>query len=144
MSSFPSPIKVESLWFPLIKKFYQSVYPSAKPNKSEPIWTIKDGATIIAAVRLKQFESFQLVTGLATAPTYRHQGAASTLMRSLAFELRKKESFCFNQADLIGFYAKLGFRQLNSLNDLPDELRGRFNSYRTKQPTLVAMKYLDS
>lgn len=139
------PIAVEPLWFPLIKKFYQSYYPSGKPNKADPMWTIKDGATIIAAVRLKPFTDCQLLTALVTHPKFRGQGYARQLVQHLQPHLAEQPSFCINQRNLEHFYEQCGFTEVPSsqFGSLPDDIIGRFQRYRLKQPSLVLMQYTD-
>lgn len=139
-SLLPQP--VEGLWFPLVKKFYQAHYPSGKPNKSEPIWVIKDGALIKAAVRLKPLPQCILLTGLVTHPDYRKKGYASALLTALKPTLDEQTCFCLNQPELIGFYRQHGFSVVHEEAQLPEPLQGRLRRYRAKQPTLVAMKYL--
>lgn len=135
-----SAVKVASLWFPLVKKFYQAYYSSGKPNKADPIWALKDGATIIAAVRLKQFDNqYQLLTGLVTHPELRNQGYASHLMQAITQELNQT-TYCFNHEKLIPFYERHGFDLIQD-NQLPSELAGRLRRYQIKQPELVAMSY---
>lgn len=143
MKIISPPIPVEKLWFPLVKKFYQAYYPSGKPNKSEPMWVIKNGSIIIAAVRIKPLPSCQLLTALVTHPDYRHQGYASQLMDHLQGNLSNQASYCFSLPALVGFYHKHGFVNIQP-TDLPEELAGRLRRYRVQQPTLQAMHYRPS
>lgn len=133
-------IQVEAIWFPLVKKFYQAYYPSGKPNKADPIWVLKNGATIIAGVRLKPLANCQLLTALVTHPDYRNQGYASQLISELRPHLAQP-TYCFNNPNLKGFYEKLGFIVIKD-RDLPSELASRLKRYQVKQPSLIAMAYL--
>ncbi|CUB03844.1 GNAT family N-acetyltransferase [Marinomonas fungiae] len=141
MSTSANITQVEALWFPLVKKFYQTYYPSGKPNKSEPLWVIKQGPTIIAAVRIKPFVDCQLMTGLVTHPEYRQQGYGSTLLDALRSEFEHIPSFCLNQPELIPFYQQHDFVLVQDEHSLPDDIQGRLRRYRVKQPELVAMVY---
>lgn len=132
--------KVESLWFPLVKKFYQAHYPNGKPNKSDPMWAIKQGATIIAVARLRQFDDVQLLTGVVTHPDYRQQGFATQLLQSMSPELAMKPCYCFNHQALCVLYRAIGFEPTVS-QSLPAELRSRYERYRLKQPHLIAMHF---
>lgn len=141
MPAFIPPIRVEPLWFPLVKKFYQAYYASGKPNKSEPIWVIKEGPTIIAAVRLKGLQHCQLLTALVTHPAYRGQGHARHLVTHLQPSLATQPSFCINQPELETFYHQCGFQRVLDEPTLPDEITGRLRRYRIKQPNLIVMQY---
>lgn len=141
MSTSAHITKVEALWFPLVKKFYQAYYPSGKPNKSEPLWVIKQGPTILAAVRLKPFVDCQLMTGLVTHPEHRQQGHASRLLKALSQEFKHPPCFCLNQPELIPFYQKHDFVLVEDEQALPDDIQGRLRRYRVKQPELVTMAY---
>lgn len=138
------PIAVEPLWFPLIKKFYQAYYPSGKPNKADPMWAIKDGAMIIAAVRLKPFVGCQLLTALVTHPQARGQGYARQLVQHLQTQLATQPSFCINQRDLSHLYEQCGFVEVlpDQFENIPDDIIGRFQRYRLKQPNLMLMQHV--
>ena len=135
---------MEALWFPLVKKFYQAYYPSGKPNKSEPLWVIKQGPTILVAVLLKPFVECQLITGLVTHPEHRQQGHASHLLKALNHEFEQLPCFCLNQPELMPFYQKHNFVLVEDEQALPDDIQGRLRRYRVKQPELVAMAYQPS
>lgn len=141
LKSIPTPCPVESLWFPLVKKFYQAHYPSGKPNKSDPLWSIKDGATILAAVRIKPFHDCQLMTALVTHPEYRRKGCAGLLLDAITPILKTRASYCLNQPELIPFYTQHGFQVVANEVYLPSDIQGRLNKYRVKQPSLVVMTF---
>lgn len=132
--------RVASLWFPLVKKFYQAHYPSGKPNKADPVWVIKSGPKIIAAVRLKQFNGdYQLLTALLTHPELRNLGYASRLLEAIEQEFNIA-TYCFNETALIPFYERHDFAVIKE-DHLPLELASRLKRYRIKKNTLVAMHY---
>ena len=141
MPTLITPILVEPLWFPLVKKFYQAHYPSGKPNKADPIWVVKEGAMILAAVRIKRFDHCQLLTALVTHPEYRGQGYGQHLVKHLHAALLAQPSFCINQPSLVPFYLACGFRPTNSEHELPADIAGRVRRYRAKQPNLIVMQY---
>lgn len=141
MNTLASISKVEALWFPLVKKFYQAYYPSGKPNKSEPLWVVKQGPTILAAVRLKPFVDCQLMTGLVSHPEHRQKGHASRLLNALTHEFARTPCFCLNQPELIAFYQQHDFVLVEDEQTLPDDIQGRLRRYRVKQPELIAMAY---
>lgn len=137
---FPNAELVPSLWFPLVKKFYQAHYPSGKPNKADPIWAIKENGTILAAARLKQIGNSQLLTGMVTFPSRRNTGLGQHLLSNLQPILKQKASFCFALDHLTDFYQRGHFTVINE-EALPKELRARFNAYRSQGRNITAMQY---
>ncbi|KZN12501.1 GNAT family N-acetyltransferase [Marinomonas sp. TW1] len=137
---FPNAELVPSLWFPLVKKFYQAHYPSGKPNKADPIWAIKENGAILAVARLKQIDNHQLLTGMVTTPNKRNTGIGQHLLSNLQPILKQKSSYCFALDHLTHFYQRAHFQVINE-NDLPDTLRTRFRSYRSQGRNITPMQY---
>ncbi|WP_191601870.1 GNAT family N-acetyltransferase [Marinomonas algicola] len=127
------------LLFPLAKNFYQSYYPSGKPNKADPIWLLK-GPEIICAYRLKLFDDYQLLTAMVTKPSYREQGLASYLLNHTKEALQAKQTYCFAFEHLEHFYKKNGFCTVN-IQDLPNHLEERFVRYTLSGKKLVPMRF---
>ncbi|TDO97252.1 GNAT family N-acetyltransferase [Marinomonas balearica] len=142
MTSKYTPIKVLPLWFPLVKKFYQAHYPSGKPNKSEPIWVIKDGAHILAALRLKPIsDDTQLLTAMVTHPDKRQRGLGKNLLEGVQEALASKSTYCFALANVVPFYLKNHFVEV-APETLPSELKSRFLKYLNSNPGLTPMLYV--
>ena len=138
---YPNAELVPSLWFPLVKKFYQEHYPSGKPNKAEPIWVIRHNSKVVCSVRLKQFRQVQLLTAMVTEPSYRKIGLGSHLIHSLHNELSKLPSYCFALTHLVPFYTINHFIAVSS-DTLPDELKSRFQAYSAQGRKITPMRYV--
>jgi len=132
--------QVPSLWFPLVKKFYQQHYPSGKPNKADPIWVIRDSGEILCAVRLKQFSGMQLLTAMVTEPSQRNTGLGSHLINSIRPVLNQVPSYCFAFTYLVPFYTANQFTTI-SAEMLPEELKNRFRAYTAQGRNLTPMRY---
>ena len=133
--------QVPSLWFPLVKKFYQEHYPSGKPNKADPIWTLKDKGKILCALRLKQMADSQLLTGMVTDPAHRNLGLGSHLISSIHEALSEKPTYCFAFTHLVPFYNTNHFTTI-SAEMLPVELESRFRTYTAQGRDLTPMRYI--
>ena len=142
-TSYPIPEQVPSLWFPLVKKFYQEHYPSGKPNKADPIWVIRDKGKILCAVRLKQITNSQLLTGMVTEPIHRNIGLGSHLINGIHPALDEKNTYCFAFTHLVPFYSANHFTTI-SAEMLPSELASRFRAYTTQGRDLTPMRYIRS
>ena len=138
---YPDAEQVPSLWFPLVKKFYQSHYPSGKPNKADPIWVIRNNGKILCAVRLKQFTDAQLLTAMVTEPSHRNMGLGSHLIHNIHNALSTKQSYCFAFSHLVPFYQANHFTVI-SASILPEELRSRFQAYTPQGRNLTPMRYI--
>lgn len=125
--------------FPLVKKFYQDYYPSGKPNKAEPLWILKY-SEIICALRLKEIECEQLLTGVVTHPNYRDQGFGGYFLSQLQETFMSKPTYCFADITLEHFYNIQNFNRIE-IGALPLELRSRFNRYQSSRPSLIPMHY---
>ena len=133
--------RVPTLWFLLVKKFYQQHYPSGKPNKADPIWVLKENTKIISAVRLKQFSNYQLLTAMVTEPQHRGKGLGGYLLNSIEKALTDKACYCFAFSHLTPFYQKHGFQPIKA-EQLPEQLTQRFNAYTAQGRQLSPMIFL--
>ncbi|MBR7889381.1 GNAT family N-acetyltransferase [Marinomonas sp. A79] len=138
--SYPNAERVPSLWFPLVKKFYQAHYPSGKPNKADPIWVIKHKGAILCAVRLKQLGDDQLLTAMVTEPSQRNQGLGGHLLGCIKKALSERPCYCFAFTHLEDFYTKHHFVALTAAQ-LPPVLRSRFLAYTAQGRALTPMRY---
>lgn len=137
---YPDAEPVPSLWFPLVKKFYQEHYPSGKPNKADPIWAIRHNGKVICAVRLKKIGNDQLLTAMLTDPAYRNTGLGTHLINSIHSALNQLPSYCFALTHLVPFYSINHFSVI-SPDMLPEELKKRFFSYCLQGRKITPMYY---
>ncbi|NLQ18643.1 GNAT family N-acetyltransferase [Marinomonas sp. M1K-6] len=133
--------QVPSLWFPLVKKFYQAHYPSGKPNKADPIWVIRHENKILCAVRLKHIAGAQLLTAMVTAPSHRNIGLGSHLINSIHPALSEMPTYCFAFTHLVPFYHANHFTTI-SAKMLPEELENRLRAYTAQGRNLTPMCYI--
>ena len=140
---YPDAEQVPSLWFPLVKKFYQAHYPSGKPNKADPIWVIKDNGIILCAVRLKRIADDQLLTSMVTEPNHRNLGLGSHLINDIHPALNAMPTYCFAFTHLVPFYNANHFTTIEA-EMLPEELASRFRAYTAQGRELTPMRYIRS
>ena len=131
---------LEPLRFPLINRFYKTHYPAGKAKKDETIWIGEDNKGIQACVRFKQFEDFQLLTGMLVHPDLRSQGQGTELLTACQSQTMVKPCYCFAFSYLESFYQSAGFVTLTD-NQLPEALRTRISRYRQSGKTLTPMLY---
>ncbi|MDB4837116.1 GNAT family N-acetyltransferase [Marinomonas sp.] len=139
-TSYPNAEAVPSLWFPLVKKFYQEHYPSGKPNKADPIWVIRIDAKILCAVRLKQLGSAQLLIAMVTEPNYRKKGLGSHLLQQIQSQLATSPCYCFALNHQVPFYQRNNFTVL-TLESLPNEIKSRYLRYQQQGRKITVMHY---
>lgn len=131
---------LDPLRFPLVERFYKTHYPKGSPNKSEIIWTLEKKKQIIGAVRFKQFEHDQLITGLIIDEKFRHKGLASFLLKQSQTQIEKKACYGFAYVHLEEFYNKAGFLQIDA-NRLPEHLKSRFELYKNNGKNLISIQW---
>ncbi|MDV5172046.1 GNAT family N-acetyltransferase [Photobacterium rosenbergii] len=131
---------LEPLRFPLINRFYKTYYPAGKAKKDEIIWIGEDNKGIQACVRFKQFEQFQLLTGMLVHPDLRSQGQGAALLSACQAQTSVQPCYCFAFSYLESFYQSSGFVTLED-NQLPESLRTRINRYRQSGKSLTPMLY---
>ncbi|WP_299019467.1 GNAT family N-acetyltransferase [uncultured Photobacterium sp.] len=131
---------LEPLRFPLINRFYKSFYPAGKAKKDEIIWIGEDNSSIICCVRFKQFEHYQLLTGMLVHPEKRGGGVAKQLLTASTAQVTQAPCFCFAYSHLETLYQQAGFIVITD-SELPEPLESRIRRYRQNGKNLIAMRY---
>ncbi|MCW8332183.1 GNAT family N-acetyltransferase [Photobacterium sp. SDRW27] len=131
---------LEPLRFPLINRFYKSHYPAGKAKKDEIIWVGENSSGIISCVRFKQFEHFQLLTGMLVHPDLRGNGIAKQLLTAINEQTTDLPCFCFAFSHLEKLYQDAGFVVISD-SDLPESLASRIKRYRLSGKDLTPMCY---
>ncbi|MFC1508040.1 GNAT family N-acetyltransferase [Pseudomonadota bacterium] len=123
-----------------LSHFYKSHYPAGKAKKDEIIWIGENTSGIICCVRFKQFESYQLLTGMLVHPELRSRGIAKQLIAETNEQLIGTPCFCFAFNHLEKMYRDSGFTVIAD-NELPEPLASRIQRYRLSGKVLIAMRY---
>jgi len=131
---------LEPLRFPLINRFYKSYYPAGKAKKDEIIWLGENTSRIICCVRFKQFEHYQLLTGMLVHPELRGSGIAKQLLTATNDQLTHIPCFCFAFSHLEKLYQDSGFTVILD-SELPEPLASRIQRYRLSGKELTPMRY---
>ncbi len=131
---------LEPLRFPLINRLYKAHYPAGKAKKDEVIWIGENNTGIQCCVRFKQFDSYQLLTGMFVLPTMRGQGLGLALADACVPQFKTKTCFCFAFSHLENFYHQAHFKTIED-NELPEPLQSRIKRYRQSGKNLIAMQY---
>jgi len=131
---------LEPLRFPLINRFYKSYYPAGKAKKNEVIWVGEDNSSIICCVRFKQFDHYQLLTGMLVHPERRGAGIARLLLTACNQQLNVTPCYCFAFRQLEQLYHDANFAVIPE-NELPEVLASLLQRYRQSGKDLIAMRH---
>ncbi|MBD1574656.1 GNAT family N-acetyltransferase [Vibrio sp. S17_S38] len=126
--------------FPLLKPIYKAYYPIAKVKNNESIIVGYHDKSIIAIVRFRPIERYQLLTGMLVLPEYQHKGIGQQLLAYCESAILTSDHYCFAYQHLENFYHNNGFHVVQSV-DLPAPLRFLFQRYISSGKKLVAMQY---
>ncbi len=129
------PIKL-----PLIKPIYKAHYPAAKAKKNETIIIGSIDKQIVALLRFRPIEQYQLLTGMLVLPAYRQQGFALQLLDYCRQQYLNSNTYCFAYCHLQDLYQKAGFTSLSD-DQLPPMLHILFARYTANGKKLLAMQY---
>ncbi len=129
---------LDSLRFPLIKRLYKTHYPAGTPKKDDLIWSIEKGTTLCGAVKFRQEEENQLLSGLLVIPSLRGLGLGQLLLKQSKRQSQIKPCYCFAYAYLVPFYQKAGFTLLEA-SLLPPVLKSKFHRYCASGKDLVPL-----
>ncbi|WP_051333450.1 GNAT family N-acetyltransferase [Aliagarivorans marinus] len=144
MSRQPTPsVTIEELsreQLALVKPLYKQFYKSATPRRDDRLFIARnDHRAIIAAAKLRVIDGkYWLLSGVVVAPAFRQQGIASLLLSHVLQRVEERPCYCFCHPQLATLYIELGFE---TLDELPDSVLARFNTYRRSKRDLVALKF---
>ncbi|MGF1681963.1 GNAT family N-acetyltransferase [Photobacterium minamisatsumaniensis] len=132
---------LEPLRFPLINRLYKAHYPAGKAKRDEVIWVGENDNGIQCCVRFKQFDNYQLLTGMLVHPSIRELGVGQQLVQASKLQISQKTCFCFAFSHLESFYQRAGF-QIISDSALPESLKSRIERYRQSGKALIPMRFV--
>ncbi|MGF1727897.1 GNAT family N-acetyltransferase [Photobacterium nomapromontoriensis] len=131
---------LEPLRFPLINRFYKTYYSAGKAKKDEIIWIGENESGICCCVRFKQFDDFQLLTGMLVHPRLRGEKIGHQLLQASEQQLIHHPCYCFAFDYLESFYNTAGFSTIPD-DTLPPALKSRLERYRIGGKPLIPMHY---
>ena len=129
--------KLESLYLPLVNRFYKNCRYSAKAGRGEEVYVAKMAGQIIAAVRLspKGGNRFFL-RSFCVSPEYRRQGVGRILLRGIEPKLQAIFCYCYPFRYLQGFYQQAGFRPVEQV---PDTILQPYQRYCRQGRDIIIM-----
>lgn len=131
---------LDPLRFPLVARFYKTHYPAGKPKKDEIIWTAENSSGLFGSVRFRQFPNFQLLTGMLIAPEQRGKKQGEAFLNAVQTQIQTKACYCLAYRYLEKLYNDAGFEVIE-VSNLPEELRGRYQSYCNSGKDLIPMRH---
>ena len=129
---------LEKVKYPLVNQFYKLHYKKGIASKDEAVFILKSATEIICSAKLKSIENDQLLTGVACAPVYQHQGYGSLLIKKL-LALQTQPIYCFPYPHLAHFYQRLGFTLLTK-EEAPQHIQKRYSYYQHQHLLLMVRK----
>ncbi len=135
--------QLDPVKFPLIQRFYKQHYPISKPKRNEKTIIARSTIShnIVACVRFRQIEQFQLLIGMAVSTELRAQGIGQSLMAYCKLHDLNSQVYCFSYTHLEEFYQHGGFKTCTR-DELPPSLRVLYQRYTNSGKSLVPMQYL--
>lgn len=130
-------LKLDKVKYPLVNQFYKRVYKKGMASKGDSVFVLQD-TDIICSAKLKQLDTYLILTGVACDPQYRGKGYATHLLTKL-LSLHTETIYCFPYRYLSGFYEQLGFIEVSS-NEVPLIISERFNKYNPKNTLRLLIK----
>lgn len=140
--------KLDPICYPLANRFYKLAREKGKTQSSDEVYVTREGANIIAAVRLcplsDRLNGSQvpadklLLRSLAVLPDYRRTGIGRQFMAYVAQQIGARECWCYPFSWLEGFYARTGFLTVTP-DDAPDVIRSPFENYRRQGRDILIM-----
>lgn len=142
-----------------IKAFYRKASYSASYMGLDKVWVIKTLETdeVIASVIVSQIKpnaTQHLLHALVVSPNFRQQGLGKTLLAKVANYFAQEahhqtnnpenpqlEIIVFADKSLVAYYQSHDY-QLSEVDELNEELAGRYHSYQAKQPQLKILKFI--
>lgn len=111
----------EGFEVPDFDSFYPDMSHRIRHNLSRVLAYRLDGQAIACCITSAETNNCAIISGVACLPEYRGKGYASRLIAKIAESLGKRDIFVFCREELIGFYSRLGFSNIDirghNLND---------------------------
>jgi N-acetylglutamate synthase-like GNAT family acetyltransferase len=124
----------------LIAGFYRTVGYGGTPGAGDQIFLVEDGREMVGAVRLVQEQGVTVLRGMRIASSHQRSGLGTRLLRALADSLGERPCYCIPYLHLVGFYATVGFGEIDP-KKAPPFLQARLSQYRRTRPESFTLMY---
>ena len=155
--------RIEPILLPLVNKFYQANGARARAKSSDRVWVVREQSAIIAALRVVHLCGHEFLTGVHVASSWQGRGVATLMLTEVFKQLysadvtdnavnpllnttvenkgkQHKPCYTFPYEYLIGFYSKLGWRQIEK-QELPLNMQSRYERYCRQGRNIGVMVY---
>lgn len=123
--------------YPLVNKFYRQFGARGKAKSHDLVFVVRANNEVVAAAKLIQCDDdTYLLAGVFTAPAFRNQGHALSLITYIVNNYDYIVTFAY--CNLMPFYHRIGF---NAVASLPPQLSKLFEQYQKQGRNIVAMMY---
>ena len=121
-------------------KFYRKYRFKGHVKSHDTCAVVKDQQKdIVACGILRDYQRFNLLTGIALAPNFQGCGIGRMLLNKLATHF-DSQTFTFPYSHLIKYYESFGFELVNP-TDVIGDIRNLFNRYVNQGRNIRIMKY---
>lgn len=129
----------DSTDFRLANRFLKQAK-QATAGKTDRLFWIKNQTFPVGALWLRPVDDGYWLRSLYIAPSYRHQGLATELLRHTIQCLEKGQVIAFARPELTTLYHIIGFEEIHA-ESLPHLLQQKLAQYQRHQPRLRCFRY---
>lgn len=132
--------RLTSADFPEAQRFYQSVNYLQPLDPKSLFYGAFHKSEMIGLVRLAQENEIWILRGMQVRASYQFLGIGTQLIKALESDILSSECYCLPHGWLEKFYSKIGFRNVQFDESIPDFLVQRLAVYHKKYPDMIVMK----
>lgn len=103
----------EGFEIPDFDSFYPDMSHRVRHNLSRVLAYRLEGQAIACCMTSAETDNCAIISGVACLPEYRGKGYASKLVAKIAETLGDRDIFVFCREELVGFYSRLGFSNID-------------------------------
>jgi N-acetylglutamate synthase-like GNAT family acetyltransferase len=112
-----------------VAAFYRAVAYGGVLHANDEILLIEDDVDLVGAVRLAQENGVIVLRGMRVLPSHQGTGLGTRLLGAVGAALGDRSCYCIPYAHLVGFYAQIGFAEVD-VGKAPAFLGARLQDYR--------------
>lgn len=116
-----------------IRAFYRTAGYAGTVQPDDEILLVEENHDVIGVVRLARENGVTVLRGMRVVPSHQRVGLGTRLLEAVSAALEDRPCYCIAYAHLLGFYARIGFREVDSAN-APAFLVARLEDYRRQRP----------